>query len=406
MAVIVQKYGGSSVANEDRIRLVAQRVAQTREKGHEVVVVLSAMGDTTDHLLELAHRVSKTPHGRELDMLVTAGERISIALLSMAIWDLGHEAISFTGSQSGIITNHSHNRAQIVEVRPYRIQDELAAGRVVIVAGYQGVSYKREITSLGRGGTDATAVALAAALNAEVCEIYSDVDGIYTADPRVVLDAERLDTITYEEMLELARHGAKVMNADAVAYAQRHGIALYARATAGDPDDPGTIIRLDRPESAPIVTGVTSRKDTTHVEFCAAEGGSLNSSELLAELRTQGVAPDHMQSSDGPDGRFSMIVNSENHTTLDQTLANFTPPEGIRLRARRAVHTVSIVGHGIPEDPQVLTRATEAFNGCNGTVLGTILEPLALTCVLEANSGNDTTEALVQELHSKLIGKV
>ena len=169
MAVIVQKFGGSSVANEERIRSVAKKVVATRQKGYDVVVVVSAMGDTTDHLLDLAAKVSKQPHGRELDMLVTAGERISIALLSMAIWDLGCEAISFTGSQSGIITNDSHNRAKIVEIRPYRIQDELAKGRIVIVAGYQGVSYKREITSLGRGGTDATAVALAAALKAEAC---------------------------------------------------------------------------------------------------------------------------------------------------------------------------------------------------------------------------------------------
>ena len=406
MAVIVQKYGGSSVANEDRIRLVAQRVAQTRAKGHDVVVVVSAMGDTTDHLLELANRVSEKPHGRELDMLVTAGERISIALLSMAMWDLGHEAISFTGSQSGIITNHSHNRAQIVEVRPYRIQDELAAGRVVIVAGYQGVSYKREITSLGRGGTDATAVALAAALNAEACEIYSDVDGVYTADPRVVMDAARLDTITYEEMLELARHGAKVMNADAVAYAKRHGIALFARATAGDPDDPGTIIRLDRPESAPLVTGVTSRTDTKLVEYFAVGDTALKSAELLSQLRNHGFAPDHVQSSDGIAGRFSMILNAENHPTLNASLLSFIPPDGIEQRTNKAVHTVTIVGHGIPEDPKVLMEATDILQSYEGQCLGTILEPLALTTVLDAESGEEQTSNLVRELHQMLVEKL
>src|SRR5262247_3807158 len=186
MAVIVQKYGGSSVADVDRLRKVAERVMRTRAEGHEVVVVVSAMGDTTDELLALAKSLSANPDRRELDMLLSAGERISMALLSIAIRELGGEAISFTGSQSGIITNDAHTSARIVEVRPFRVQDELARGKVVIVAGYQGVSYKKEVTTLGRGGSDTTAVALAAALGAEACEIYSDVDGVYSADPRVV----------------------------------------------------------------------------------------------------------------------------------------------------------------------------------------------------------------------------
>ena len=404
MAVIVQKYGGSSVANEERIRLVAKRVAQTREQGHEVVVVVSAMGDTTDHLLKLAHSVSKQPHGRELDMLVTAGERISISLLSMAMWDLGHEAISFTGSQSGIITNHSHNRAQIVEVRPYRIQDELAAGKVVIVAGYQGVSYKREITSLGRGGTDATAVALAAALNAEACEIYSDVDGIYTADPRVVLDAQKLDTITYDEMLKLSKHGAKVMNADAVAYAKRHGIALHARATAGDPNDPGTIIRLDQPECAPLVTGISSREDTTLAHFDADDDTNLNSTQLLASLRNSGLAPHYVQANDGPGGRLTMLISSENHPTLDQSLRSLELPKGIHQTITQPVHTLTIVGHGIADAPHILTRIHQKIQESNSDVIATIMEPLALSCALAPSAENQATSELVRALHTELIG--
>ncbi len=232
MSIVVQKYGGSSVADVSRIRQVAERVVLTSRQGHQVVVVVSAMGDTTDTLLALAKEVSPNPERRELDMLLTAGERISMALLSMAIRELGGDAISFTGSQSGIITNDRHVDARIVEVRPYRVQDELARGKIVVIAGYQGVSYKREVTTLGRGGSDTTAVAMAAALGADYCEICSDVDGVYTADPRVVPEAQRIGTLSYEETQELAEAGAKVLNAQAVEFAKERGIAIYARATA------------------------------------------------------------------------------------------------------------------------------------------------------------------------------
>src|SRR4030081_3087795 len=215
MSIVVQKYGGSSVADVTRIKEVAGRVMRPRREGHDVVVVVSAMGDTTDDLLGLARQVSPNPDRRELDMLLTAGERISMALLSMAIRELGGDAISFTGSQSGIITNDRHVDARIVEVRPFRVQDELDRGRVVVVAGYQGVSYRKEVTTLGRGGSDTTAVAMAAALGAEWGEIWSDVDGVYTADPRVVPQARRIATLSYEETQELAESGAKVLNGQA-----------------------------------------------------------------------------------------------------------------------------------------------------------------------------------------------
>src|SRR5688572_21283331 len=232
--IVVQKFGGSSVADADKLRKVARRVVETARAGKRVCVVVSAMGDTTDELLALAHKISPAPPRRELDMLLSCGERISMALLSMAIAELGQEAISFTGSQSGIMTNDRHSGARIIEVRPIRIQDELERGKIVIVAGFQGVSYKREITTLGRGGSDTTAVALAAALAAEYCEICSDVDGVYSADPRVVDAPRLLDAISHEEMLELALHGAKVLHADAVEFARRSGISLFARATAKD----------------------------------------------------------------------------------------------------------------------------------------------------------------------------
>src|SRR3954468_21147787 len=267
MATVVQKYGGSSVADVEKIRKVARKGKEKRDEGRQVVVVVSAMGDTTDELLALAKQVSPDPHRRELDMLLTCGERISMALLSMALQELGVAAISFTGSQSGIITNDAHSQARIVEVRPYRIQDELAQGKVVIVAGYQGVSYKKEVTTLGRGGSDTTAVALAAALNAD-CEIYSDVDGVYTADPRVVPSARRLSELSYEEMQELAESGAKVLNAQAVEFAKDRGIAIYARAARGGAE---TIVRKFPPRSPGRVVGVASETDL--VSLTTSEDG-------------------------------------------------------------------------------------------------------------------------------------
>src|SRR5437762_1593720 len=272
MAVVVQKYGGSSMADVTRLRKVADRVMQTRRQGHDVVVVVSAMGDTTDELLALAKQVSPNPDRRELDMLLTAGERIAMALLSMAIREQGGNAISFTGSQSGIVTNDRHVDARIIEVRPFRVQDELARGKIVVVAGYQGVSYRREVTTLGRGGSDTTAVAMAAALGAEYCEICSDVDGVYTADPRVVPAATRIGTLSYEETQELAESGARVLNAQAVEFAKEKGIALYARATSSplpgaDPSSDGTVVRRHPPRMPGTVVGVASEKDVLQFEM-------------------------------------------------------------------------------------------------------------------------------------------
>ncbi|MFU8806385.1 MAG: aspartate kinase [Bradymonadaceae bacterium] len=245
MSLLVQKFGGSSLSDLERVRKVAGKVIETRRAGHDVVVVVSAMGDTTDELLQMAKDLAPNPSRRELDMLLSVGERISMALLSMAIQAGGFEAVSLTGSQCGIITTHSHSNARIMDVRPFRVQDELEQGRIVIVAGYQGTSYRRDVTTLGRGGSDTTAVALAAALGAEACEIYSDVDGIYSADPRVVLSAQKLEELTHDEMLEMARSGARVLNEQAVEFARRAKISLYARSTH-DKDSVGTIIRVDQ----------------------------------------------------------------------------------------------------------------------------------------------------------------
>jgi len=239
--LVVQKYGGSSVADAERIKRVAERIVSTRREGNSVVVVVSAMGDTTDELRDLAQQVSPMPPGRELDMLLTAGERISMALLAMAISTLGFEARSFTGSQAGIITTSAHGKARIIDITPGRIQAALDEGAIAIVAGFQGVSQDtKDITTLGRGASDTTAVALAAALNADICEIYTDVDGVYTADPRIVRNARRLDTVTYEEMLELAACGAKILMLRCVEYARRYGIPVRVRSSFSQL--PGTLV--------------------------------------------------------------------------------------------------------------------------------------------------------------------
>jgi aspartate kinase len=258
VGLVVQKYGGSSVADADGIKRVAKRIVDTRKAGHDVVVAVSAMGDTTDELVDLAQQVSPLPPGRELDMLLTAGERISMALLAMAIANLGHQARSFTGSQAGVITDSVHGRARIIDVTPGRIRSALEEGAIVIVAGFQGVSQDtKDITTLGRGGTDTTAVALAAALGAEVCEIYTDVDGVFSADPRIVPTARRLPRITYEEMLEMAACGAKVLHLRCVEYARRYDIPVHVRSSFSTRD--GTWV-TDAPGEdkmeQPIISGV------------------------------------------------------------------------------------------------------------------------------------------------------
>lgn len=260
MSLVVQKYGGSSVADASSIKRVAARIVQTKKAGHDVVVAVSAMGDTTDELIDLAHQVSETPDAREMDMLLTTGERISMALLAMAIRDLGFDARSFTGSQAGMMTNAEHGRARIVDVTPTRVRQALDEGAIAIVAGFQGFNTdSKDITTLGRGGSDTTAVALAAVLGAEVCEIYTDVDGVFTADPRIAPKAHKLDFVSYEEMLELASSGAKVLYIRAVEFARRHGVPLHVRSSFTDNE--GTWIGQPREGTAmeePIITGVAS----------------------------------------------------------------------------------------------------------------------------------------------------
>ncbi|WP_433127716.1 aspartate kinase [Micromonospora sp. CA-240977] len=305
MALVVQKYGGSSVANAERIKRVAERIVDARKAGDDVVVVVSAMGDTTDELLDLANQVSPLPPGRELDMLLTAGERISMALLAMAIHNLGYEARSFTGSQAGVITTSVHGRARIIDVTPGRLKGALDEGSVVIVAGFQGVSQDtKDVTTLGRGGSDTTAVALAAALHADVCEIYTDVDGIFTADPRIVPNARHIRTITYEETLELAACGAKVLHLRSVEYARRAGLPIHVRSSystntgtmvTGSMEDLSveqaliTGVAHDRSEAKITIVGVPDEPGAAARIFDTVAGAEINIDMIVQNVSTEGT---------------------------------------------------------------------------------------------------------------------
>jgi aspartate kinase len=306
VGLVVQKYGGSSVADAEGIKRVAKRIVDTRKAGHEVVVAVSAMGDTTDELVDLAQQVSPLPGGRELDMLLTAGERISMALLAMAIANLGHQARSYTGSQAGVITDSSHGKARIIDITPGRIRSALDEGAIVIVAGFQGVSQDtKEITTLGRGGTDTTAVALAAALDAEVCEIYTDVDGVFTADPRIVPTARRLPSISYEEMLEMAACGAKVLHLRCVEYARRYDIPVHVRSSFStregtqvtddetyhrergiDPMEQAIIsgVAHDRSEAKITVVGVPDKPGEAAAIFRAVSAAEINIDMIVQNI--------------------------------------------------------------------------------------------------------------------------
>ena len=390
--VVVQKYGGSSVADVGKIQTVATKVAAAREAGRRVVVVVSAMGDTTDELLALARQVCDSPARRELDMLLSAGERISMALLSMALNARGVPAVSFTGSQSGIVTSDSHTNARIVEVRPFRVQDELERGRVVIVAGYQGVSYRKEVTTLERGGSDTTAVALAAALDAD-CEIYSDVDGVKSADPRVVPAARHLAELGYEEMQELAEAGARVLNAQAVEFAKQRGIAIYARATRGGG---ATIVRRFPARSPGRVIGVASESGLVSLEL--PDGTPQALVRLLAQLDERGAPGKQVlfHAGAGGGGAASLVLSLENlhdWPALKRALA-----AGPGTRVREGVGAVSAIGAGINASFRHLRRACKRAVAERLTLLGVSTSSFRISLLLPEAELVPAVRALHDEL--------
>ncbi|MBJ6639626.1 MULTISPECIES: aspartate kinase [unclassified Streptomyces] len=377
MGLVVQKYGGSSVADAEGIKRVAKRIVEAKKNGNQVVVVVSAMGDTTDELIDLAEQVSPMPAGREFDMLLTAGERISMALLAMAIKNLGHEAQSFTGSQAGVITDSVHNKARIIDVTPGRIRTALDEGNIAIVAGFQGVSQdKKDITTLGRGGSDTTAVALAAALDAEVCEIYTDVDGVFTADPRVVKKAKKIDWISFEDMLELAASGSKVLLHRCVEYARRYNIPIHVRSSFSGL--PGTWV------SSEPVAQKTQQQGEKKVEQAIISGVAHDTSE--AKITVVGV-PDKpgeaaaiFRTIADAQINIDMVVQNVSAASTGLTDISFTLPktEGRKaidalernkggigfdsLRYDDQIGKISLVGAGMKTNPGVTASFFEALS--------------------------------------------
>ena len=316
MSLIVQKFGGSSVADAESIKRVAKRIVATRTAGHEVVVAVSAMGDSTDELIDLAHQVTPTPDAREMDMLLTTGERISMALLAMAIKSLGHEARSYTGSQAGMITDAQHGSARIVDVTPVRVREALDDGAIAIVAGFQGFNRdSRDITTLGRGGSDTTAVALAAALHADVCEIYTDVDGVFTADPRIVPRARKIYRVSAEEMLELAGSGAKVLHIRAVEFARRHGVTLHVRSSFTPAD--GTWVRNPiegETMEEPIITGVAGDLSEAKITVAGVPDTPGKAADIFTMVANTGA-------------NIDMIVQNVSGASTGRTDISFTLPK-------------------------------------------------------------------------------
>ncbi|MDR1768940.1 MAG: aspartate kinase [Propionibacteriaceae bacterium] len=405
---VVQKFGGSSVADAQSIKRVAERIVATKERGYDVVVVISAMGDTTDELTDLALQVSPNPRPRELDMLLTAGERISAALLAMAINDLGHDARSFTGSQAGVLTTAAHGDARIIDITPGRIVTALEDGDVVIVAGFQGVSQTtKDVTTLGRGASDTTAVALAAALGADHCEIYTDVDGVFTADPRIVKAARRIPEISYEEMLEMAASGAKILHLRCVEYARRENVAVHVRSSFSD--KPGTWVKdlKEAPVEQPLISGVAHDRSEAKITVvgvpdqtgkAAAIFNTIAAADINVDMIVQNIS--HDPDGDGPD---------PSRTDISFTLPQSSGAKAIEVLGAKkddigftgivyndAIGKVSVIGVGMRSHPGVTAKffAALAAAGINIDMIST--SEIRISVVV----GADFVDKAVQAAHT------
>jgi len=399
MPVIVQKYGGTSVADIDRIQTVAGRVVRAREAGYDVVVVVSAMGHTTDELMAMAQRVAQLPNARELDLLLTAGERITMSLLSIAINALGVAAASYTGSQAGIITDTHHGRARIIDIRPGRIRDALGAGDVVIVAGFQGVSTAYDVTTLGRGGSDTTAVALAAALEAEFCEIYTDVAGVFTADPRIEPEARKLHAVSYEEMLELAASGAKVLQVRSVEYARSGGVVLHVRSAFRDEEGTWVTEEDERMEKA-VVSGVAHDLEEAKVTIVDVPDRPGVAATIFQALADEAVSIDMIVQNVSHDGRtdVSFTTPRDDLPRIKGIMDRVVEDVGAAGHATDdAIAKVSLVGAGIKTDPGVAARmfAALAEEGINIEMIST--SSIRVSCVIR----QEHAERAVRAIHSR-----
>ncbi len=401
MSIIVQKYGGTSVAGPKEIRRVARRVVDAARAGNKVCVVVSAMGDTTDRLIDLAREVSPSPHPREQDMLLTAGERISIALVSMAINDLGHEAVSFTGSQAGIVTDESHGRARIVDMRAKRVIEALDDDKIVIVAGFQGVSESsKDVTTLGRGGSDTTAVAIAAAVNADVCEIYTDVDGVYTADPRIEPNARKRREVSFEEMLELSANGARVLMLRSVEYARNHGVKIHVRSSFNETEGTWIVNEEDMLEQ-PIISGIAHDTSEAKVTIQAVPDQPGVAVRVFRPLADAGVNIDMIVQN----------VSAEGHTDISFTLPKIDIQAAEPILAKLAdevgaggfsidpdIAKVSVIGAGMKSHPGVAADVFEAIAdaGINIEIIST--SSIRISCVIRASE----VQRAVNVVHDRL----
>jgi aspartate kinase len=399
MPLIVQKYGGTSVGDAERIKRVADRVVATHAAGNKVCVVVSAMGHTTDELTQLAAQISPVPASREMDMLLTAGERISMALLSMAINELGHESISFTGSQAGIVTDTSHGRAKIIEVKADRVREALAQDKIAIVAGFQGVSTDFDVTTLGRGGSDATAVALAAALNADACEIWTDVEGVFTADPRVVREARKLHAVSYEEMLELAAGGAGVLMLRSVEYARNYGVKLHVRSAFSGVEGTWITEEDERMERA-IISGIAHDTSEAKVTLKGVPDTPGVAARVFRPLADEGINIDMIVQNVSAEGRTDISFT----LPKDELGRAFPVLEAIKMNVGAEevamdddIAKVSLVGAGMKSHPGVAADMFDALADANINIEIISTSSIRVSCVIRAFE----VERAVQVVHDK-----
>jgi aspartate kinase len=394
--VVVQKFGGTSVADTERMKNVARRVSEAKQKGNHVVVVISALGDTTDRLVNLAYEISDAPREREMDMLLATGEQISVALLSMAMHELGYEAISFTGAQVGIVTDSSHTRAKILDVKVGRILEELEKGSIVIVAGFQGISLDDQITTLGRGGSDTTAVALASALGADVCEIYTDVEGVFTADPRLVPEARKLEHISYEEMLEMAATGARVLQLRSVEFARNYGVVIHVRSSFSEEEGTWISEGDERMEKA-IISGVTHDTEEAKVTVFDVPDRPGVAARLFQALAKENINVDMIIQNVG-EGRRTAISFTVAQQDLEKAAA-ISKREAKELEAGGVtvdedIAKVSLVGAGMRTHPGVAADMFNALaeNDINIEMIST--STIKVSCVIQAGDVNKAVRAI------------
>jgi len=397
-SLIIQKFGGSSVANPERIKRVAQRVVASRRQGADVVVVVSALGDTTDELLTLAQQISEDPPERELDMLMATGEQVSVALLAMAIQELGEDAISFTGAQVGILTDGTHTKAKLIDINAKRIFEELAKGRVVIVAGFQGVSMTQDITTLGRGGSDLTAVALAKALKATICEIYTDVEGVFTADPRVVPAARKLATVSYDEMLEMASLGAQVMQARSIFVAKRFNVPIHVRSSFSAKE--GTMItKAAAAMEDVVVSGVTVRKDEAKVTVQDVPDKPGMAAQLFRELAEKDVNVDMIVQNVSREGSTDVsftVVKHDLPTTLRIARSVAQRIGAGAVTTDEGVAKISIVGIGMRSHSGVAAKMFEAMGRQRINIEMISTSEIKLSCVIRKAHAERAMRAIHQ----------